>query len=171
MSTRTHAPECAKTKAHAELCPTNAVRRPHNVFSTVCTCGAEYQPSMEERMRAMAVALKDGANRLQDAGEWRMAEELRKHIGEDIWTVQPKEQPSVEERLEHAEHDRDTLEKLENAFEAVGGDLLDEVLGLRERLAQAERERDEARRLAENLRAAYVPRHREKTFPWEKSDG
>lgn len=41
-------------------------------------------------------------------------------------------EPGVEERLEHARHDRETLERLENAFEAVGGDLVDEVLALRE---------------------------------------
>ncbi len=38
-------------------------------------------------------------------------------------------------RLE-SEHDRETLEPLENAFEATGGDLIDEVLGLRAKVEQ-----------------------------------
>lgn len=42
----------------------------------------------------------------------------------------------VERLREHAEHDRETLTPLENAFEAVGGDLVDEVLGLRAEVAR-----------------------------------
>ena len=87
MSTRTHAPECAKTvklrwyeenrtKFDSETDKFGLTQRP-------CTCGAEYQPSIEERLR-------------------------------------------------HAEHDRETLEKLENMFEAVGADLVEAVESMRD---------------------------------------
>ena len=41
-----------------------------------------------------------------------------------------KDNERLRTKVEHTEHDRETLVQLENAFEAVGGDLVDEVLSL-----------------------------------------
>lgn len=59
MSTRTHAPECAKTSwandAHRTGSPDGAPPE--------CTCSAEYQPSVEERL-AQAERERDEARTL-----------------------------------------------------------------------------------------------------------
>jgi hypothetical protein len=48
VSTRTHAPECAKTKALSD-----ALGNMHSPLFVRkdCSCGAEYQPGVEERLR------------------------------------------------------------------------------------------------------------------------
>ncbi len=55
----------------------------------------------------------------------------------------------VERLRAHAEHDRETLTPIENAFEAVGGDLVDEALWLR---SEVERLRSGIRGAAHRLR-------------------
>lgn len=64
--------------------------------------------------------------------KWTKGESLKLNTRDVECTCSAEFRPGIEERLEHAEHDRRTLEKLENAFEAVGGDLVDEVMAMKE---------------------------------------
>lgn len=80
MSTRTHAPECAKALAlgMVEDMPEHPCLREH-MRTTACTCFAEYQPSVEEQLAQ--------AERERDEARDR-ADELRIELGGSMSNAQ-----------------------------------------------------------------------------------
>lgn len=64
MSTRTHAPECAKTRQLKVYEENGPERTP---VTAACTCSAEYQPSVEERL-AQAERERDEARAIAEDG-------------------------------------------------------------------------------------------------------
>lgn len=80
MSTKTHTKDCEKTKHLREWASKPLVgRRPY--LEAECTCGAEAEPGVEERLAAARDEVEQLRNALDEAR--RRADELRMELGRD----------------------------------------------------------------------------------------